>query len=171
MLKPLTVKTCTILILFLLQLFWLKRAGLPGRRDPPRPPPTHPPATPLGSGMRPCPQGFVKHILGITEQTDLSSQLFRVSWLKFHAARPAGAEPKKELGITEQTDLSSQLFRVLWLQQGRKQITTYFWLTEVCNLKSHQTGVTSKFGEDRGEDLGEDLGEDRGEDRDKTQKC
>jgi len=84
MLKPLTVKTCTILILFLLQLFWLKRAGLPGRRDPPRPPPTHPPAYPLGSGMRPCPQGFVKHILGITEQTDLSSQLFPVYWLKFH---------------------------------------------------------------------------------------
>jgi len=54
--------------------------------------------------MRPCPQGFVKHILGITEQTDLSSQLFRV----------------------------------LQLQQGRKQITTYFWLTKVCNLKSHQ---------------------------------
>ena len=54
---------------------------------------------------------------------------------------------------------------MLRLQQGRKQITTYFWLTEACNLKSHQTGVTSKFGEDRGEDLGEDLGEDRGEDR------
>ena len=95
---------------------------------------------PLGLGSRPCPQGFVEHILGITEQTNLSSQLFSVSWLKFHAARPAGAEPKKELGITEKTDLSAQLFRVLRLQQGRKQITTYFWLSgRFC--KNHRSWI------------------------------
>ena len=39
---------------------------------------------PLGLGSRPCPQGFVEHILGITEQTDLSAQLFSV--LPFAAA-------------------------------------------------------------------------------------